>query len=106
MTAKPKLTKTERIIRQCMMSNASNEIVYRQQRYWESVEQGLSKSIQDRRHREFMKACEGLIEVGTCRLPDAYLRSVYGEKAVIERDKLLGAGGGVVPLKRNGRPLR
>lgn len=106
MADKLKLTKTERRIRECMLNNAANQVSYRQERYWEAVEEGLSDSIKKRRHREFMAACEDMIEVGTSRLPDEYLRYAWGEKAVAERDKLLGGGGDVIPLKRNGRPLR
>lgn len=105
MKAKPKLTKTERDLRDCMLHNTAGEIAYRYQRYHEALNEGLADSIRNRRHRELIKACEGLIEVGTSRLPDAYLRYAYGEAAVRERDKLLGLGADVVPIKRSGRPL-
>lgn len=87
-----------------MLNNSAGEVAYRHERYWQAVNGGLSKGIQQRRHREMLKACEALIEVGTSRLPDAYLRYSHGDAAVAERDKLLGAGGDVVPFKRNGRP--
>jgi hypothetical protein len=106
MPDKPKLTKTERLLRETMLNNAAGTLAYRHERYWAAKEDELSDSIIKRRHREFIKACESLIEVGTSRMPDAYLRYAYGEKAVAERDKLLGAGGDVVPFKRHGRPVR
>jgi hypothetical protein len=106
MTDKPKLTKTERLLRETMLKNAAGDVSYRLERYWAARDEGLSDSIVKRRHREFIKSCESLIEVGTSRMPDAYLRYAYGEKAVAERDRLLGAGGDVVPFKRHGRPVR
>ena len=104
MIDKPKLTKLERSIRECMLNNSAGELAYRHERYWQSVSDRLSEGIQKRRLREMLRACEALIEVGTSRLPDAYLRYAHGEVAVKKRDKLLGAGGDVVPFKRNGRP--
>jgi hypothetical protein len=105
MTSKPNLTKLERSIRECMLNNSAGEVAYRHERYWQAVNDGLSKGIQQRRHREMLRACEALIEVGTSRLPDTYLRYSHGEVAVRERDKLLGVGADVVPIKRSGRPL-
>jgi hypothetical protein len=101
---KPKLTKLERSIRECMLNNSAGDLAYRHERYWQAVSEELSEGIQKRRYREMLKACEALIEVGTSRLPDAYLRYSHGDAAVAERNKLLGAGGDVVPFKRNGRP--
>ncbi len=104
MSIKLKLTNTERSIRECMLNNSAGDLAYRHGRYWQAVSDGMSDGIQKRRYREMLKACETLIEVGTSRLPDAYLRYSHGDAAVAERDKLLGAGGDVVPFKRNGRP--
>jgi hypothetical protein len=50
-------------------------------------------------------AIDRLGEVYNSRLPDKALEMFGGPEAVAERDRLLGARKGVVPLKRNGRPL-
>lgn len=102
--AKLKLTQVERIHRECMMFNAAGEVRYRYDRYNEAQDNGLSPCIQRRRHGEFLRACDILVEVSTSRLPDAFLRYWEGEKAVADRNKLLGAGADVVPFKRGGRP--
>ena len=52
------------------------------------------------------KAIDQLAEIYNSRLPDKALAYFGGEEAVIERDKLLGGQQGVVPLKRNGRPIQ
>ncbi len=87
-----------------MLMNAAEQVVYRRNRYWDASEGKLGKSIIDRRLREYMRACEVLIEIGTNRLSDSTLAYFGGDKAVAERDKLLGASADVVPFKRRGRP--
>jgi hypothetical protein len=99
-----KLTKFERGMREILLYNAAQELSYRVGRLNEAEEEGLSKSILTRRRREMIKACETLISVGTARMPDTAIAHLGGPEEVERRDALLGAGGTVTPLKRNGRP--
>ncbi|RYG87160.1 MAG: hypothetical protein EON59_08215 [Alphaproteobacteria bacterium] len=101
---KRKLTTVERRLRNVALMNAAENIVYRRNRYYEARDDQLNDSIVDRRYREYMTACEVMVEIGSHGITDAYLRCMGGEKAVADRDKLLGAGADVVPFKRGGRP--
>ena len=102
---KPKLTKAETVIRDSMLLNTGSEVGRRWQLYWDAQDEGLSKSIRQRRLREFRQACDRLAEIATQRVSDGLLRCFEGEAAVAERDKLLGTRADVVPFKREGRPI-
>ena len=101
---KRKLATVERRLREVALLNAAENVVYRRNRYYDAREEQLKGSIVDRRYREYMVACETMVEIGSQGITDAYLRWMGGEKAVADRDKLLGAGADVVPFKRGGRP--
>jgi hypothetical protein len=99
-----KLTTFERRMREILLYNSAQQLAYRVRRLNEAEDEGLNKSILARRRREMIKACEVLIAAGTSRMPDKAIAHLGGPEEVKRRDTLLGAGGTVTPLKRDGRP--